>query len=84
MGSHRHDAAGRVLPLLPGTARRYWLGAAFSSPSPIVLITVLYFSAVAVIGALPECFAFFKQSNAALNISYLIGLNADPHAIGRY
>jgi len=45
---------------------------------------VLYFSAVAVIGALPECFAFFKQSNAALNISYLIGLNADPHAIGRY
>src|SRR5690348_1610191 len=37
-----------TLPLLPGATQRYWLGAAFSSPSPIVLVTMLHFSRITV------------------------------------
>src|SRR5262249_37664870 len=39
------------------------LGIVFSSPSPIVLITVLYFSAIAIFQALVERFAFLDHAN---------------------
>src|SRR5437870_5216600 len=69
------------LPRLSGLARRYWLGAAFSSPSPIVLITVLYFSAIAIFQALVERFAFLDYANSLQDVGYLFGLNNDCLAL---
>ena len=48
---------------------------AFSSPSPIVLITVLYFSAFAIFQALVERFAFLDYANSLYDVGYLFGLN---------
>src|SRR5215467_14450595 len=71
----------RALPLLPGTAQRYQIGVAFSSPSPIVLITVLYFSAIAIFQALVERFAFLDYANSLQDVGYLFGLNNDCLAL---
>src|SRR5262249_5423868 len=46
-----------------------------SSPSPIVLITVLYFSAFAIFQALVERFAFLDYANSLYDVGYLFGLN---------
>jgi hypothetical protein len=54
----------------------------FSSPSPIVLITVLYFSAVAIFQALVERFAFLDYANGLQDVGYLFGLNNDCLALG--
>jgi hypothetical protein len=70
-----------ALPLVIGTAQRYRLGAAFSSPSPIVLITVLYFSAIAIFQALVERFAFLDYANSLQDVGYLFGLNNDCLAL---
>jgi hypothetical protein len=43
------------------TAQRFRLGEPFSSPSPIVLVTMLHFSRITVRDTLPECIAFFEQ-----------------------
>src|SRR5262245_18145926 len=71
----------RALPMLPSVERRYRLGAAFSSPSPIVLITVLYFSAIAIYQALVERFAFLDHANSLQDVGYLFGLNNDCLAL---
>jgi hypothetical protein len=52
-----------------------------SSPSPIVLITVLYFSAVAIFQALVERFAFLDYANGLQDVGYLFGLNYDCLAL---
>ncbi|TMJ39032.1 MAG: hypothetical protein E6G86_15035 [Alphaproteobacteria bacterium] len=49
----------------------------FLSPSPIVFITVLYFSAVAIFQALVERFAFLDYANGLQDVGYLFGLNND-------
>src|SRR5262245_19797440 len=75
------NAQSRALSLLRGTAPRYRIGAAFSSPSPIVLITVLYFSAIAIFQALVERFAFLDYANSLQDVRYLFGLNNDCLAL---
>src|SRR6516164_8941601 len=52
-----------------------------SSPSPIVLITVLYFSAFAIFQALVECFAFLDYANGLQDVGYLFGLDNDCLAL---
>jgi len=54
---------------------------AFSSPSPIVLITVLYFSAFAIFQALVERFAFLDYAHGLQDVGYLLGLNNDCLAL---
>jgi hypothetical protein len=71
------QAVPRALSLVDRTTQRYRLGAAFSSPSPIVLITVLYFSAITVFQALVERFAFLDYANSLQDVGYLFGLNND-------
>src|SRR5262249_26833529 len=51
------------------------------SPSPIVLITVLYFSAIAIFQALVERFAFLDYANSLQDVGYLFGLNNDCLAL---
>src|SRR5262249_29491228 len=51
------------------------------SPSPIVLITVLYFSAIAIFQALVERFAFLDYANGLQDVGYLFGLNNDCLAL---
>src|SRR5919201_5310862 len=58
-------------------AQLYQLGILCSSPSPVVLVTVLYFSAVAILQALVECFAFFDYANGLQDVGYLFCLNND-------
>src|SRR5262245_18970582 len=53
----------------------------FFSPSPIVLITVLYFSAIAIFQALVEHFAFLDHANSLQDVGYLFGLNNDCLAL---
>src|SRR5258708_35919856 len=67
--------------MLPSAAQQFRLRAAFSSPSPIVLITVLYFSAVAIFQALVERFAFLDYANSLQDVGYLFGLNNDCLAL---
>src|SRR5262245_35582748 len=57
--------------------RLFGIRAAFSSPSPVVLITVLYFSAIAIFQAV-ERFAFLDYAN---RVGYLFGLNNDCLAL---
>src|SRR5215831_2140584 len=71
----------RAPSMLPGAVQRYRLGVAFSSPSPIVLITVLYFSAITIFQALVERFAFLDYANSLQDVGYLFGLNNDCLAL---
>src|SRR6266540_5106512 len=71
----------RALFLLTRAAQRHRLGGAFSSPSPIILITVLYFSAIAIFQALVERFAFLDYASSLQDVGYLFGLNNDCLAL---
>src|SRR5262245_401238 len=68
-------------PALPGVTQRDRLGIVFSSPSPIILITVLYFSTVAIFQALVERFAFLDYANGLQDVGYFFGLNNDCLAL---
>jgi hypothetical protein len=62
------------------TASESWSSVKLS-PSPIVLITVLYFSAIAIFQALVERFAFLDYANSFQDVGYLFGLNNDCLAL---
>src|SRR5262249_7882712 len=78
---HLPEQDACALSRLPGAAQRHQLGIVFSPPSPVVLITVLYFSAFPIFQALVERFAFLDYANGLQDVGYLFGLNNDCLAL---
>src|SRR5262249_6166909 len=65
----------RALSPLPGTAQRCRLGEPFSSPSPIVLVTMLHFSRITVRDALPKPVAFLELTARLCNFVKFLSID---------
>jgi hypothetical protein len=52
-------------------------GVAFSSPSPVVLVTMFYFSLLTICNALPERRTFFEQWDMFLQFKYIFQVKSD-------